>query len=121
MSDQDHLFLAVKVWAAAAWADGKISEEEAIAMKAIVHAGRMNDAQRAEATTWISEPVKFEDLQLARIPASERLHIFSVACGVATLDREVAKAEKAFLDRLAKALQLSADDIAKTKQAAGVS
>ena len=120
MSDTNHLLTAVKVWAAAAWADGVIADAEAMAMRAMIAAGKLSDAERAQASTWIEKKVSLDDIELARIPKEERVHIFSVACGVAAMDRDVAAAERGFLDRLAKALGLDDTDAQKARAGAGL-
>lgn len=113
-----HLLTAIKTWAAVAWADGKIVEAERLTMKAIVAVARITDVEREVAAAWLDEPVKLSDLALERIPPSERLHIYSVACGVSALDKDVAKAERVFLDKLATALGLSAEDAKRARDGA---
>ena len=120
MNDSNHLLTAVKLWAAAAWADGVIVEAEAMTMRAIIAAAKLTDEERALASTWLETKVNLEEVGLARIPREERLHIYSVACGVATMDKDVAADERAFLDRLAGALQIDDADAAKARSAAGL-
>ncbi|MCA9675960.1 MAG: DUF533 domain-containing protein [Kofleriaceae bacterium] len=119
MSDQDYLLTAFKVWAAAAWADGVIVDAERATMQAIIAASKLSDEQRAVATGWLAAPVTVDDAELAKIPEHERLHIYSVACGVAAMDRDVAAAEQAFVERLATALGISKADADKARQGAG--
>jgi uncharacterized membrane protein YebE (DUF533 family) len=111
---------AVKVWAAAAWADGVIVESEALAMHAIIEVAKLTDAQKDEARGWLTRKVSIEDVKLANIPATERLHIYAVACGMIAFDKEVAGDERTFLDRLAKSLQISDADAARARTAAKV-
>lgn len=120
MSDSNHLLTAVKLWAAAAWADGVVVEAEAMTMRAIIAAAKLTDQERALASTWIESKVSLEEVGLAKIPRDERLHIYSVACGVTAMDKDVAAAERAFLDRLAKALQIDDADAQKARAAAGL-
>jgi uncharacterized membrane protein YebE (DUF533 family) len=120
MNDSDYLMTAVKVWAAAAWADGVIVESEALAMHAIIEVAKLTDAQKDEARGWLTKKVALEDLKLAAIPASERLHIYAVACGMIAFDKDIAADERSFLDRLAKALQIPDADAAKARSAARV-
>jgi uncharacterized membrane protein YebE (DUF533 family) len=120
MSDNNHLLTAVKLWAAAAWADGVVVEAEAMTMRAIIAAAKLTEQERALASTWLEVKVSLEDVGLAKIPRDERLHIYSVACGVAAMDQDVAAAERAFLDRLGKALQLDDADARKARTAAGL-
>lgn len=120
MSDTKHLLTAIKTWAAVAWADGKIVEAERMTLKAIIAAARITDDERKIAEVWIDEPVKLADLNLDRIPPSERLHIYSVACGMSAMDKDIAAAERSFLDKLATALGISAEDAKKARAGAGL-
>jgi len=120
MNDSKHLLTAIKAWAAVAWADGKIVDAERLTMSAIISVAKISDEDRVIAMAWLDEPVKLDDLSLDRIPASERLHIYSVACGVAAMDKDIAAAERTFLDKLATALGVSADDAKKARTAAGL-
>jgi uncharacterized membrane protein YebE (DUF533 family) len=120
MNESKHLLTAIKTWAAVAWADGKIVEAERMTMKAIIAAAKISDEERTIAAAYLDEPVKLADLALDRIPASERIHIYSVACGVSAMDKDIAKSERVFLDRLAAALEISADDAAKARSGAGL-
>lgn len=120
MSDTKHLLTAIKTWAAVAWADGKLVPAERAMMKAIIEAAKISDPERAVAATYLDEPVRLADVALERIPPAERLHIYAVACGVPAMDEDIAKAERAFLDRLATALGISAEDAAKARAGAGL-
>lgn len=120
MNDSKHLLTAIKTWAAVAWADGKLVEAERMTMKAIIAAAKISDDERKIAGVWLDEPVKLADLALDRIPQTERLHIYSVACGVSAMDKDVAAAERIFLDKLATALGISADDAKKARDGAGL-
>jgi uncharacterized membrane protein YebE (DUF533 family) len=120
MNESKHLLTAIKTWAAVAWADGKLVEAERVTMKALIATARLTDAERTIAAAYLDEPVKLSDLALERIPPGERLHIYSVACGVSAMDQDIAKAERVFLDRLAAALELSPDDAIKARAGAGL-
>lgn len=120
MNESKHLLTAVKAWAAVAWADGKIVEAERLTMNAIISVAKLTDDEKAIATAFLDEPVKLEDLALDRIPNDEKIHIYSVACGVANMDKDIAQAERTFLDKLASALQLGPDDAKKARAAAGL-
>jgi len=120
MNDSKHLLTAIKAWAAVAWADGKIVEAERMTMNAIIAVARISDDEKKIAAAFLDEPVKLEDLALERIPNTEKVHIYSVACGVAAMDKDIAAAERTFLDKLATALSISADDAAKARKGAGL-
>ncbi len=120
MGEPNHVLTAIKVWAAAAWADGVIVEAERLAMTAIIEVATLTESERDVARRWIDHRVGLEDLELAKIPAAERLHIYSVACGMAAFDKDVAAAERGFVDRLGTALGISAADAAKARAGAGL-
>lgn len=120
MNDSKHLLTAIKVWAAAAWADGVIVPAEAMTMRAIISAAKLTDSEKKVASMWIDQKVSLDDVAVDKIPADERLHIFSVACGVAAMDKDVAAAERGFLDRLATTLGLSTEDAKKARTGAGL-
>lgn len=107
MSEQESKFLAaVHVWAAAAWADGVIADEEALALKAIISVAKLSDDEKATALGWLDQKVELDDVKIADIPEDNRRNIYSAALGVIAIDKDVASAEKSFLDRLRKALEI---------------
>jgi uncharacterized membrane protein YebE (DUF533 family) len=115
-----HFLTAVHVWAAAAWADGVIADAEALTMKALIQAAKLTEEERATARRWIDQKVRLDDVDLTKLQRDEWLHIYSVACGVVAMDREVAAMERGFLERLRNALQLDEADARKARDAAGL-
>jgi uncharacterized membrane protein YebE (DUF533 family) len=97
---------SIKVWAAAAWADGMVLEEEALAMELIIAAAPISDDERELARRWIKTPVTLEDLDLSTIPREERLVLYTEACKLVGVDHYIASAERGFLFRLGNALAL---------------
>ena len=95
---------AVKIWAATAWADGVISDEEAVAMKAIIKVGMLSDEERATALGWLESKVDLESEDLGKLSADSRNRIYLSAARVAAIDKDVAEAERKFLARLRDAL-----------------
>jgi uncharacterized membrane protein YebE (DUF533 family) len=120
MGDTNHVLTAVKIWAAAAWADGVIVESEAMTMKAIISVAKLTDAERAIASGWVDKKVTLEDIELDKIPTGEKVHIYSVACGMVAFDKDIAASERGFLDRLGKALGISDADAKQARAGAGL-
>ncbi len=112
------MLTSIKVWAAAAWADGNVLEEAALAMALIIAAAPISDAERAIARTWIKEPVTLEDLDLSAIPREERLVMYTEASKLVGVDHYIASAERGFLFRLGKALELDEDEARRARHAA---
>jgi uncharacterized membrane protein YebE (DUF533 family) len=120
MNEADHLITAIKVWAAAAWADGIVVESEAMTLRAIIEVAKLSDEQRKTARRWIDSKVSLEDVEVGKIAPAERVHIFSVACGMVAFDQHIAETERGFLDRLQKALAISDADAKKAREGAGL-
>lgn len=101
-----NLFSAIKIWAAAAWADGVVSEEEALAMKSIIQVGQLSETERETALGWLDHKVDLDPTGLAELSDEDKRTLYLSAAQVAAIDREVAAEEKAFLARLRRALEL---------------
>lgn len=113
MSEQEGTFLsAVHIWAAAAWADDVLADEEVLALKAIISVAKLSDDERATALGWLENKVALDDVNIAALADDNRANIYAAALGVVAIDKDVAPAERKFLETLGKALSL---DEATTK------
>lgn len=122
MSDSEsEVLLAVKVWAAAAWADGVIADEEAQGMKAFLSVAKLSSKEVQTALGWLDEKVELDDVDIAAIPADNRQNIYAAALGVVAIDNEVSDSEKQFLERLRAALEIAEDTAAAMHKEAGIS
>ena len=105
MSDKhERIMMAAKLWAAASWADGVITDEEKVGMAAIIKLADLSDDQRKQAMAWLDDKVDLDDLDVAGLPDNRKHAIYSAAAHITTVDREVAFGEKVFLTRLRQAL-----------------
>lgn len=121
MSHEESSFLsAVHVWAATAWADGVVTDEEMMVMRGIIAVAKLTDAERQVARGWLENKVELADVDVASIPTARRNDIFSAALGVVTIDKEVAEAEQIFIDRLREALEIDEATAAELRKHAGV-
>jgi uncharacterized membrane protein YebE (DUF533 family) len=111
MSDNNFLD-AVKIWAAMAWADGVVSDEEALAMKSIIKVGMLSAEERETALGWLETKVELESEDLGKLSKDSRRRIYLSAARVAAIDKDVAEAELKFLQRLRDALDID-EDLAK--------
>ena len=97
----------VRIWAAAAWADGRLHPAEAAALRRLIEASsdlRGDDRQAALASL-----ERGPDLDLAEVralPREAREGAYRAALGIVVLDHHLADEEKAFLVRLRGALDL---------------
>ena len=121
MSEKEsEVLLAVKVWAAAAWADGVIVKEEAQGMRAFLTVAKLTSAEVQTALGWLDEKVELDDVDVASIPVGNRMNIFAAALGVCAIDNEVAASEEQFLERLRVALEIDADEAAAMRKQSGI-
>lgn len=97
---------AIKIWAAMAWADGVISAEEAVAMKAIIKVGKLTDDERKTASAWLDTKVELDTAGLGEMSDDDKRTLYLSAAQVAAIDSDIADAERAFLARLRKALAI---------------
>ena len=106
----DSPFLTViRIWAATAWADGKLADAEAHALRRLIDGAELDDADRATATGFLDAKVELDDAGLAALSLDARRGVYRAACRMAALDREVAPAEREMLTRLRVGLGLPTD------------
>jgi tellurite resistance protein len=106
--------LTVKLWAAAAWADGELHPTEAAALKRLIEASDdLSGEARAEAMTYLSAKpeVSVEDVNDLDEPA--RQGVLRAAQQIVAIDGLLKDEEMAFLDKLKKTLEL--DESTKSK------
>ena len=105
----------VRLWAAAAWADGAMHPSEAAALKRLVEASEELDPEdRQAALSYIeSEPAVDLCEEVQSLPPEAREGVYRAARGIVMLDRELADSEAEFLQRLRDSLDLDEETIAK--------
>jgi uncharacterized membrane protein YebE (DUF533 family) len=119
-TSENSVLLALKVWCAAAWADGVITEDEATGMRHVIEVAKLSDDEKQVARGWLTKKVALEDINVSQIPPDDRLNIFTAALGVVAMDNEVADAEHHFLERLKIALRIDDATAAAVRQRVGV-
>ncbi|MCA9699236.1 MAG: TerB family tellurite resistance protein [Myxococcales bacterium] len=103
---------AIRVWAAAAWADGVIVPQEADAMRRIIRNFPLEPEERETALGWIDSKVGFERNEVVDWPYPIRVGVFRAAAEMVACDDEVVDSEQAFIDRLRAALRIHDDEAA---------
>jgi uncharacterized membrane protein YebE (DUF533 family) len=116
----DKVLLALKVWVAAAWADGVISKQEADGVRAVIETARLTDEERQTARGWLEKKIELDDINVSQIALDDRANIFAAALGVVAIDDEVVAAEHTFLERLQIALQIDDKTAAEIRKHAGI-
>lgn len=105
MNESDVL-LAVKVWIAAAWADGVVVDQESEGIKSFIAAAKLTDEERATALGWLENKITLDDVDLDKISPSDRSNIYAAAVTIVGIDDEVVPDEEQFLERLQGALEI---------------
>jgi glutathione peroxidase len=108
-----HPFLeAVRIWAAAAWADGELSPAEAKVVRSMIEVGPLGPDDRSVAQRWLHTRVHLGEVDLGPLGADTKADIYASAVKVAGVDDGVVRAEREFLQRLQAALGISEADAA---------
>lgn len=106
--EQESKHLAViRAWAALAWADGIIQDEERTAITRLVEVARLTDDEREKALAMLDSKVELETESLESLPQSARESIYRAALRLAMVDLDMAAEEAIVLHRLRKGLLLS--------------
>lgn len=110
---QSSFLSVIRVWAALAWADDVIADQEAEAMRRLIDGAELSDAERETALSWLDKKVELETDSIAGLSEEARRGIYRAACRLATVDMDVADEERAFLGRLRRGLDISEADAAE--------
>ena len=104
----------VRLWAAAAWADGAMHPSEAAALKRLVEASEeLSPTDRELALSYLQTAPSVDLAEVQRLSREAREGVYRAARGIVMLDRELAEAEVEFLARLRGSLGLEEAIIAK--------
>jgi len=106
--EESQFLSVIRIWAALAWADGVMQPSEAAAMRRLIDAAELSDADRAQALSFLDQKVELDTSNVADLGEDARRGIYRAACRLAAVDRTVAEDERAFLVRLRDGLAISA-------------
>jgi uncharacterized membrane protein YebE (DUF533 family) len=90
----------IRVWAAVAWADGRLAEAEAEGLRRLIRTAELTADERDAAKKFLDARVDLPDLALSNVNAEARRGIYRAACRMAIVDHVFAHAERKMLDRL---------------------
>jgi tellurite resistance protein len=103
----------VRMWAAAAWADGKMHPAEAAALKRLIDSSDDLDGDRRQRALALLESADVDPAEVKNLPADAREGVYRAALAIVKIDGEVSEAEKQFIARLRAAIDL--DEATLTK------
>ncbi len=97
----------IRLWAASAWADGKLHEAEAAALQRLIEASKdLSKEQRDEARGLLDKAPDVDLAEVRSLPTESREGVYRAALAIVKLDREVTGDEEEFLARLRGQLDL---------------
>lgn len=108
MQDEDLFLTVVKLWAATAWADGVLADNERRLLEGVIRGASVREQARATALGFLAARVDLEDTDVGTLSPAERAGVYRTACRMTTVDRHLDAAEKALLQRLAARLGIDA-------------
>lgn len=105
MNESDALTV-IRIWAALAWADGRIASSEAAALRKLIDDAPLSPEDRQTALGWLEEHVDLDPYAPAIQGEEECIIVYRAAVKLALVDWEVAQEELQFLRRLRRLLNL---------------
>ena len=105
--------LTIRLWAAAAWADGVLHESEAAALRRLIEATELSNVEAEEAAGFFAAPPELDINDSRALTPEAREGVYRAALAIVMLDQELAEGEKEFLARLATALALPDETIGR--------
>jgi uncharacterized membrane protein YebE (DUF533 family) len=107
-------FRILRLWAAAAWADGKLHPAEAAALRRLIDASDdLGGEERAAAFRLLDAAPDVDLAEVTRLPPVAREGVYRAALHIVQLDGKVTDDERLFLARLKARLDLDAATIAR--------
>ena len=114
MRDEEMFLEVVRLWAATAWSDGVMADNEQRLLVGLIRGANVGEATRETALRLLAQPLRLEDAPIDHLGEKERTGVYRTACKLTTVDGEIAALERTFLGRLREHLKLdeaTANDI----------
>lgn len=112
MNESDALAV-IRIWAALAWADGRIATAEAAVLRKLIDDAPLSPEDRKTALTWLEEHVDLDPYAPVMQSEEDCVIVYRAAVKLALVDWEVAQEELQFLRRLRRLLNLD-ENIARS-------
>jgi tellurite resistance protein len=103
----------IQVWAALAWADGKMVKAEQQALERLIASAELSDGERTVALGFVEHKVMLDPRELGGLSKEAREGVYRAACKLAAIDRHVAEAERTMLVRMRSVIGV--DDVLAEK------
>lgn len=110
---ESQILSVIRVWAAIAWADGKLAEPEAEGLRRLIRSADLTDEEREASAKLLTAPVAMPDTFLSDLTEDARNGIYRAGCRIALVDHMFTQTERSMLDRLRALLGIT-EEHAKT-------
>lgn len=119
MQDQGMFLTVIQLWAAAAWADGKLAKNERVLLEHLINSSELTDATRTQALQYVEHGANLDTVDIEGLAPEQRKGVYRAACRMTTVDRHIDEAERTFLKRLSEMLELDPAAALEIEQAFG--
>jgi uncharacterized membrane protein YebE (DUF533 family) len=106
---ESQILSVIRIWAAIAWADGKLAEAEAEGLRRLIGSGDLAEQERAAANAMLAQKTELPTTYLSNMAPDARRGVYRAACRMAMVDHVFAASERAMLDKLRAQLGVPAD------------
>ncbi len=119
MAESSYLSV-IRVWAAMAWADGKVVKQEKAALERLIAGAELTEGERAVALGFLDERVELDVKDFDDLSAPAREGVYRAACKLSTIDKNVDDKERALLAKLRGVLALDPVVAGKIEKESGL-
>ena len=106
---ESQILSVIRMWAAVAWADGAMSENEAESLHRLIRTADLTDEERAAARTFLDTRTGLPETYLTNLAPEARRGVYRAACRMAVVDHVFSVTERALLDRMRNLLGIPAE------------
>jgi len=106
---ESQILSVIRVWAAVAWADGVLAEQEAEGMRRLIRTADLTPEERKSATGFLDARTELPNTYMQNLNPESRKGIYRAACRMAVVDHVFAVAERKMLDKLQNLLGIPAE------------
>ena len=106
---ESQVLSVIRVWAAVAWADGRLAEAEVEGLRNLIRSADLTQEERRAASAMLDARTELPEVNLQNLNPDARRGIYRAACRIAIVDHVFAHAERKMLDRLQGMLGIPPD------------
>src|SRR5687768_15986541 len=119
MQDEAMFLTVIQLWAAAAWADGKLARNERLLLEHLINSADIRSETRDQALGFVEQGVNLQAVDVRNLDPDQRQGVYRAACRMTIVDRHVDEAERVFLRQLRELLDIELEVAAEIEQIFG--